>query len=371
MKKLIFSNRTYYIAISLMAIILTSFAWNRDKVNKRIEKSFPITADDIVHIENKYGKIVVENWSKNEVSFDILVEVEGGSESKAKDKLDNIKVEFAQSGDKISAVTVIDDGWSWWSWGGKTKYNINYLVKLPAANNLELEMDYGNITLADRTAPLTSINLDYGNVKGGTVTGELHLDMDYSNAHFHKASRLKVNMDYSDFQIMEANDAIVRMDYSDVNIERSERLDLKGDYSDAHLGIIDKFAFAGDYTDIVADQLGDTEIRADYTDVEIDRLCGRIESRSDYGSLIIGEIGPGFRGGKIASDYYNVTIKRTTIDLGVDIDAKYTGINIPSSWTHTHQVKDGVQRELKSHKGKASAPLFSCNMTYGSFSIKE
>ena len=90
---------------------------------------------------------------------------------------------------------------------------INYVVKLPITNNVELKNDYGNINL-EKLEGRAIINCDYGKI----TTKELMADnndisFDYTNnSYFEYIKSGKINADYSGFTVSKAKQLTIKFD---------------------------------------------------------------------------------------------------------------------------------------------------------------
>ena len=78
---------TYNLLLGLFSLLATSLSAGEIQpelsVDKKITKSFPISSDGHLVVDNSYGHIKVMNWDKNEVQFDILITAHSSSDDKA------------------------------------------------------------------------------------------------------------------------------------------------------------------------------------------------------------------------------------------------------------------------------------------------
>ena len=111
------------------------------EISKSLHKEFKVSGNSVFTLQNKYGKVDIQNWEKNELVIDVKIIIEHPSKEKAEKLLDYLNVEFSSSGNEIKAITRIDDHVSQIrgsDLGDEKKFSINYTVKMPKSLDLNL-----------------------------------------------------------------------------------------------------------------------------------------------------------------------------------------------------------------------------------------
>ncbi len=262
---------------------------------KTIKKEFQVNADALLKINNSYGNLVLTSWNENRVVIEVHITTNGNNEDKVERKLEEITVEFESSPSMVSARTRFDkdNSWGWWGKNNNVNMQINYTVKMPVKNSVNLSNDYGNISL-DRVDGHARISCDYGRLDLGELRGrnnELHFDytsksrIDYINSG-------TVNADYSGFVIGKAGNLRITADYTDAEVEQMENLEYASDYGNLEVREAADVNGNGDYINVRLGTVhGDVNISADYGSIHIDRMAqdaGDIEIRTDYTGIKIG-----------------------------------------------------------------------------------
>ncbi len=264
---------------------------------KSMQKSFDVSPDATLKVNNSYGNIDVITWNENRIEFDIIIKVSGNNEEKVEKRLEEIDVKFSSSNNLVSAETMFGKkkSNSWWNWGKKSKLKmeINYVIKIPATNNVNLNNDYGGINL-DKLEGKAQLNCDYGKI----TTKELMADgniinFDYSrNCYFEYIKSGKINADYSGFTIAKAKSLDINADYTKSVIEVAEDVNYNCDYNGITINSANNVTGNGDY---VAVRLGtiykNASIKSDYGSIKIDRMAsnaGNLDIESDYAGITIG-----------------------------------------------------------------------------------
>ncbi|MGB7841614.1 MAG: hypothetical protein WBL21_02400 [Salinimicrobium sp.] len=275
---------------------------------KKIKKEFKVSAQDLLKIDNSYGNIDITTWNENRVVIEVFVETNGNDENKVKERLEEIDVDFKQSTGVVSAKTLLEknrNGGSWLSnlFGSSSNVNIkiNYRVKAPVTNNVDLSNDYGSINL-DKLDGNAKISCDYGRILVGELNGrDNELSFDYTNnSNIGYVKRAKISADYSEFTIDEAGS-----------------LDLSADYTESYIQKVENIKFSCDYGSLKIDKLKNIRGNGDYLGVKLGLVYSNVNIGMDYGSLSIEKAMAGLKEMDITTDY-------TSIKIGYDQDAPFS-----------------------------------------------
>lgn len=265
---------------------------------KKISKKFTVAPNAMLKINNSYGNVDISTWNQNIVSIEVIIKTNGNDEQKVKEKLDEINVQFQQTSAGVSAKThFANENGSWWSslFSGSNNVNmeINYIVRAPVTNNVDLSNDYGNIFL-DKLTGNSKISCDYGRLDIGELRGENNqINFDYSRSStFGYINRAVINADYSEFTIDDARSIELNADYTTSRINRVELLKFNCDYGSLQVDKVKRIAGDADY---LSTKIGDLHQSADlslaYGNVSIDKIikgAGDVKIKTDYAGVKIG-----------------------------------------------------------------------------------
>jgi len=139
---------------------------------KTIKKEFDVNSDALLKVNNRYGNLNLTSWDGNKVMIEVHIKTNGNVEEKVQKKLDEITIDFEASQSVVSAKTIFNNNRNSWGWGGRNKVNmqINYTIKLPVKNSVNLNNDYGSIIL-DRIDGHAKIYCDYGRLEMLIIQG--------------------------------------------------------------------------------------------------------------------------------------------------------------------------------------------------------
>lgn len=193
---------------------------------KSYSKSYNVDGNDVINIDNKFGKITVITWAKSEVKVDVQIKVGANDGDKAQKLLDNVTIRDSKDGSGVSFKTYInqndDDNGSWGNLFGKKnsvrKMEINYTVYMPAKNPLTITNKYGSTELPDLSGklninnsygslnakslsnPACQIRVKYGSATIGTLTGS-DLDVAYGSLNLGDCDKLNADVSYGSAKI--------------------------------------------------------------------------------------------------------------------------------------------------------------------------
>ncbi|WP_246067709.1 hypothetical protein [Changchengzhania lutea] len=270
--------------------------YKHDK-KKTISKEFTVNKNASLEVNNSYGNIDIITWNENRIVIEVTITTSGNDADKVQKKLDDITVKFSASPERVAAKTIIDgkNSNSWWKWGknNNVKMSINYTIKLPIANNINLNNDYGNITV-DKLEGRAEINCDYGKITTKELMSDNNiLNFDYTkNCYFEYIKSGKINADYSDFVVAKAKVLDINADYSNSKIEVAEDINYNCDYGKVTIEKANNISGNADYvTSVIGDVYKTINLNADYGSIKISRLnenAGDVTIKSEYAGITIG-----------------------------------------------------------------------------------
>jgi len=266
--------------------------WDHEKT-KTVKKEFDVNADASLTIKNKYGNVDVISWDQNRVEIEVTITVSGNNESKVIERLSKIDIKFENSRSAVSARTSIENNSkSWYSSNNKMNYEINYKVKVPIGNSVDLNNDYGTISL-NEIKGRAEINCDYGKILIGNL--------------YHENN--SINIDYtSDSEIELMNGGSINADYSKFTIVKAKKIELNADYTDSVFENIEELNFACDYGKIEVGSVNVVDGHGDYLTMRFGTIYKRLNIQADYGGIKVDKLMKGFQSVDIHTDYAGIKI---------------------------------------------------------------
>ncbi len=263
---------------------------------KVIEKSYPINANQRATIDNRYGKITVHNWNRNEIKVTVTVRTTESSERRAQDALDRVRIDESKSGNSISFKThIAADDSNWWSsftsGGGNRALSVDYEVYMPKGNELSLANRYGAIEVGDRDGKV-DISVSYGSLKAGRLNNPNNsLSVAYSKANIAYLNEGDVSVRYGGFSLSEAEKLKLALSYTSggeigkVNGEADVSLRYSGGFQMGLGSAIKKANVSASYSSVdirpASDASFNFDIAVSYGGFDYDRNRANFDTRSE------------------------------------------------------------------------------------------
>lgn len=270
----------------------------RHTKEKKITKSYNVSATDMLTIDNSYGNVDISTWDQNKVVIEVNIKTNGDDEEKVQQKLDDINIEFNQSSSGVSAKTHFTrDDQSWWSslFNSSSNVNmeINYVIKAPEKHSVDIENDYGGIYI-DRLLGNAKISCDYGKIDIGELRGNSNLlNFDYTrNSHIGYVKNAEINADYSGYEIEEAERLNISADYTDSRIKKVAQLDFNCDYGSINIEKVKRIVGNGNYLSTKIGRVFESlDLNLDYGSATIEKILkgvSKVEINTDYAGIKLG-----------------------------------------------------------------------------------
>jgi hypothetical protein len=355
----------YRIALLLLllpAVVVANTGIEIAKISKerKIKKSFDVSSNATLKVENSFGNLNIITWDENRIEFDITIKVTGNNAEQVQDRLDKIDIEFSGTRDFVSAITLIGKNEkNWWNWGKKMnlQLEINYVIKMPITNNVDLSNDYGSINL-DKLEGLAKITSDYGKI----TTKEL------------MAENNDIRFDYSKSCYFEyIKSGTIRADYSGFTVAKTKSLTLKADYTNAIIEASESVNYNCDYGSLKIDNINNLDGQGDYLSLRLGTVFKNINIKTNYGSIKIGRVASRAKNITINSDFTGITIGHDTgynFDFYIDLD--YAALRESEGFNFTSKEIDMTEKKYKGFYGSQNSGNFvKINSEYGSVTFKQ
>ncbi|MCM5663111.1 DUF4097 family beta strand repeat-containing protein [Galbibacter mesophilus] len=350
--------KLYKIVLLFICIPLLSVAsgpgWNgKYTKEKKIKKEFKVSPNALLKLNNSYGNLYITSWTENRTVIEVHIKTNSNNEDKAQKKLDEINVEFQGSSNLVSAKTIFEK--SGWSWGNNNvSMEINYTVKVPVGNTLDLNNDYGGIYL-DESKGVANIRCDYGKLEIGSLHAENNsLKFDYtskSTIEFMKSG--KINADYSSFEINEVGNLTLNADYTNSEVKRAKNVEYTCDYGSIKIEKANNISGSGDY---LTTRFG--------------TVHGNVNVTSDYGSIRIEEMAADAGDLQIKSDYTGIKVGyNSNYHFDFKIDLEYAGLSGDTDFNYTIKRQKSTDNYYEGYYGSKGKNQVSISTDYGGVSF--
>ncbi len=349
---------------------------------KNYSKTFPISGSGNVRLDNRYGEIKVETWTRNEVQIDVRVKVTASSKENADRAFNRIEITFSGSGNSASAVTSIGEGSnkSWfrqvmdgdWGWNNNSNdFRIYYTVKMPASVNLETSAKYCDVSLPNLSGN-TLLTVGYGDLVAGDLAGTNEISVSYGSARvalLGKESAFKIR--YGEGVLTKVGDLRYDGRYSDCRIGTAKKLTVDIGYEELEIESAEELRMTGSYNDLEIGKVGRVFLDGNYCDFSIGRVTKEIEVDGSYGDLEIQDLAATFERVYIRTRYIDVALD---VEAGagytMDLVARYGDISIDQSRAKVNSSKESNSHTIRGTMPGNGTGKIDISTSYGDIEIR-
>jgi Holliday junction resolvase-like predicted endonuclease len=325
---------------------------------KKINKEYNVNADAGLKVSNSFGNIDIVTWNENRTVIEVHIKTNGNDEDKVQKRLDEITVDFTANNSLVTAKTLFKNknkSWSWWGKKNKVSVEVNYTIKIPITNSVDLDNNYGSISL-NKLQGIAKINCDYGQI----IIGELLADNNYLNFDYTTKSTIgfmksgKINADYSGF-----------------TIDKSDRLDLNADYTNSEILDVGVLNYNCDYGKVIIGNVNSLTGNGDYVNNRIDIVTGNLDLNTDYGSIKINNLTSTFNNAKINGSYTGIKLGfDNSLNFDFNFKMSYANFNGDDMVTVKHSEKNKKDKTYSGFHGtENSGNKININTNFGGVTL--
>ena len=353
----------FKLAILLLIPFLTLAHNGKNKGKYTDEKSynyeFTVNKDALVEITNKFGDVNITSWNQNKVKIDVKVSVNGDDKELVLNKLKSISIDVSNTQSLVKAITVFNNQQKRYKKGKKLNFSINYIVKLPKSNSVNLNNKYGNIYL-DELDGHAIISCNYGNVSLEALNGKDNVvKMNYSGGSeiaYINSGEIKGN--YNTYRIGEAGNLVINTGYTKTNIGKANTI-----------------VYDGNYGKLNIDEIESLSVDANYLGLKLNKLLSKLEFDGNYGVVSVDEIDKSVKKINVDSNYSKVLLKYVDgANFDFDLDISYAGFKKTDDVIIVKKDKNSsyTKKEYQGFVGgKNSGNIIIINSNYGGVELKK
>ncbi|XOV92743.1 MAG: hypothetical protein ACFHWX_21375 [Bacteroidota bacterium] len=303
-------------------ILLGQDAWAQYNGEKSFERSYKVSTNGELELNNKYGHIIVRSWESDSVYVKVRATADGKSPDVIKRSLVKVDVEFRKMGDVIMVETTFDQSTGFFGsllsdvedysknlFGG-TKVSVDYEVWMPRKMDLHIENKYGNVFLSTLTGFVT-VDLSHGDLKANGLEKEFNLT--------HSFGRSRIDQLYK---------GTFNLKGAEVKVDKAKLVNFESSSSEITLGIVEFAQFHSRNDKISIQQADEIIAEGVFTDISVDMVLTSAQLDFNYGDVYITRVQKGFKS-------IDILGKSTDISLIMD-QASFISANITADPDRMH-----------------------------------
>jgi len=176
------------------------------KLSKSINKTFDVSGKLNLEITNKYGNVIVDTWSKDDVELKIEILAFGRDESAAEKLMERVEFDFKHSEDFLEIESVFDRKKSFFrdlvnavgdyssSILSKQRLQVNYELNVPeTTTSISVDNRFGDVHIADIDGRI-NIKLSHGNLRVNNLNDYAKISVNYGSAKIKSLIEGNINL---------------------------------------------------------------------------------------------------------------------------------------------------------------------------------
>jgi hypothetical protein len=190
------------LSLVLSAPLLSHAAGGDEDVKKQklINRSYDVTADDKLKIDNQFGNVTVSTWDKQQITVDIEISASAATDEKAQNIMDQIEVHEDKDDHEIYFKTDVNDihngnGERHKGEEGKRSFYIDYVIHMPAANPLYIENSFGKTAVPDMSG-LVNLTSKFGSLTAGKLEQVDAIDVEFGTVAIAEITNGKISLKF-------------------------------------------------------------------------------------------------------------------------------------------------------------------------------
>jgi hypothetical protein len=272
--------KTIRILIGLLLLWAGIFAGWADELDfskqKEINRSFTVSLNDQLIVENRNGDISISYWEKNEVGIRVVVESKAVTERRAQETLDKVQIELEKSGNTVYGITSFKSNLG----GGQQALNVHYYITMPHKLPLTLSVRYGGINLPEKNEGKCNLEVKYGNLKAGSFTEPVNISAQYGNVGLGDTKSLRMEVRHC----------------GNVSLRDCQTLYIDSKFSDTKLRNADKLYIDSSHGDIQVENVNSISIEMRFGNARIGYVKDELNINAlDHSSMTVNKLDAGFR----------------------------------------------------------------------------
>ena len=241
---------TLSLVLSAPLVSLATGGGNPDdsKKTRVINRSYNVTAEDKLQIDNSFGDVTVTTWDQPKITVDIEIGARASTDEKAQNILDQIDVKEDKSEHNISFRTHVGEihnqnGSHRGDGGDNRTFYIDIVIHMPAVNPLDVHNDFGKTQIPDLKG-MTNLTSKYGSLTAGNLANVGTIDVEFGKCNIGDINNGKIILQYDGTSRIGKISGNVRINsefssHVQINVGKIQDLNVTESYSGIRM-VVDK-----------------------------------------------------------------------------------------------------------------------------------
>lgn len=344
-------NSKYNLMIALLVFSTMLVSATDAEYTKHFRKAWAKSSVTALKITNKFGEVNINDLGGDSVTVKVVITIDNPSESKAKELINKIQIDFQKTGGLVSAETKIEENFR-----SKESFSIDYLVNIPKDRELNITNKYGNLILNELDAK-GFFDVSYGSMTAGKIKvpagNPVKIIVNYGKADLETINNANLEFKYSKLYADEISQLVLDTKYSTVNLRKTADLTLDSKYDGINIEEVSKLKSV-----------------SKYTNYKIGVLTGSFDLDTGYGSVRISKVDAKFDQIRIVNSYGGINIGLDELNYKLKAECDYCDVNYPDNRFKGNKVRDNHRFSLDGQVGTGGGAV-SITSKYGGVKLTE
>lgn len=293
----------YYNKIVLLVCFLTNFTmFSQVELKKQINETFSMTNAGELHIDNKYGDVIINGWEENSISITIDIMVTNKKKDNAESLLERIVPNIKSTSNYVEIISEISEKntnlfFKYFNKVNpfdfdKSNVDINYTINLPINSEINVINKFGDVVLDNWT----------GKLKANIQHGDLWINESLTNAD--------IDVKYGNLKAKSLDYATIILKNGKLIADNSKKLLLKADGSIIEMLKVDMLELHSSKDDISIEKIGTLDGYLNFTNMSVKIINSDINLNMKISEFCVDEI---------IQKLTNITIKQESSEVAINI----------------------------------------------------
>ena len=157
-------SRAILTSLFVLCALCGTTAGRGEEFSQTSHFSAQIFPRGMVVVDTRVGDVTVEGWKESRVEIEAEKVVRAGSEKKATQRFQRIKIELNTNGEQVRLRSVFPPRRPWRLFRGATRLSVNYRIRMPSQASLVLRCTDGDVQIRGIDGR-QEIRVGYGSVE--------------------------------------------------------------------------------------------------------------------------------------------------------------------------------------------------------------
>jgi len=356
----------YKYTILVFAFFFCNISNGQETISKKIEKSYSLTNNGELHIDNKYGEILINGWDKNTIQIETAIKVTHRKAEKATNLLGRIEPKFTVTTSVVKIETEIGkkSATSFSKYFNKVNpfdfdkgnVEINYTIYMPSNAEITIINKFGDVIISDWN----------GKLKTTMQHGDLWINENLTNATINmKFGKLKAkSILYGDLTIKNG----------EINLDESRILELNSNGSTIEATKIKSLELYSNKDEIVIGKLTEVKGQVKFSKINLKEVKDQINLTTKLADIKVSEISNQKANIQFNQESSDIHINIADFDFQFNAKLEQGLLRVPTSFRNVKNnvIDKGKKiREINAYYGNKPSGKISIKGYKGVIILKE